>query len=349
MGQEHTDSALERLARAHGIELEYQHVFKGTVRASPDALLAALRALRVPIEKPEQASEALSAWEESEAARLVEPVFVSWAGAPLVLEFQRADPRLPASCLLKLANGEVRDLSSRLDAAPVQTRQIGGRVVAVQQVALDGGLPFGYHELLFEEGHREARSTVISAPPRAYVPPMLEKKPGWGVFLPIYALSSLAARGIASLSEFENVLRWVNGLGGGVVATLPILAAFSEGACADPSPYSPASRLFWNDLYADLGRSPELTQSPRAMAGLEAIRAIEPGGEVDYCAVAAARRKVWDELAQTFFEQGSPDRRAAFQGYLEAQPLAEEYAAFRARTDKHGAWLSWPSGGSPDF
>ena len=35
------------------------------------------------------------------------------------------------------------------------------------------------------------------------------------------------------------------------VATLPILAAFLDEPCAF-SPYSPASRLFWNELYLDL-------------------------------------------------------------------------------------------------
>ena len=39
--------------------------------------------------------------------------------------------------------------------------------------------------------------------------------------------------------------------GGTYVATLPILAAFLDEPCAF-SPYSPASRLYWNELYLDL-------------------------------------------------------------------------------------------------
>src|SRR5688500_9559420 len=48
-------------------------------------------------------------------------------------------------------------------------------------------------------------------------------------------------------------MNWVRELGGKVVATLPLLAGFD----AEPSPYSPVSRLFWNERYLDVEALPE--------------------------------------------------------------------------------------------
>ena len=42
-----------------------------------------------------------------------------------------------------------------------------------------------------------------------------------------------------------------------MVATLPLLAAFLDEPF-EPSPYAPASRLFWNELYLDPRRLPEM-------------------------------------------------------------------------------------------
>ena len=58
-------------------------------------------------------------------------------------------------------------------------------------------------------------------------------------------------------------MEWVSGLGGNVVATLPFLASFLDKPC-DPSPYTPVSRLFWNEFYIDVTRVPEMARCPEA-------------------------------------------------------------------------------------
>ena len=68
--------------------------------------------------------------------------------------------------------------------------------------------------------------------------------------------------GCGSFSDLGDLRRWVEGLGGSVTATLPLFAQFLDESMLEPSLYSPASRLFWNETYIDVTRAP----------GLEGIR-----------------------------------------------------------------------------
>lgn len=99
-------------------------------------------------------------------------------------------------------------------------------------------LPRGYHTL-------NGETLLIHAPRKAFAPP--EKT--WGLFLPLYAVPPNGG----DLGDLEAYIKWTRELGGHVVATLPLLAAFDD----EPSPYSPVSRLFWNERYLDVDRLPE--------------------------------------------------------------------------------------------
>ena len=81
-------------------------------------------------------------------------------------------------------------------------------------------------------------------------------------------------RHVASLlrSKETNAVTWLGDLGGGMFSTLPLLAAFLGDGPFDPSPYAPASRLFWNEIYVDPRRTPEFARSRRARARLPAPR-----------------------------------------------------------------------------
>src|SRR5207302_8021106 len=115
----------------------------------------------------------------------------------------------------------------------------------------------------------QVHSLLISAPLRAYdLEDALAQRP-WGVFLPLYALNSERSWGAGDFADLEALTEWVTSLGGGMVATLPLLAAFLDEPF-EPGPYSPASRLFWNEFYLDVFRIPELAQCPAAQALLQA-------------------------------------------------------------------------------
>src|SRR5262249_13964435 len=108
------------------------------------------------------------------------------------------------------------------------------------------------------------------------------------------------------------------------------------------SPYSPASRLFWNEFYIDFTRIPEFV----ANADAKRLAANMPARTkyVDYKRVMAWKRRVLEELARAFFSTATPQRLDAFGKFAREHRGAEEYAQFRAVTDQLGkGWNQWPA------
>jgi 4-alpha-glucanotransferase len=331
------------LARSYGVQTSYQDALGNPVEASPDSLLGALRALQASVETFADVPEALRERQEELARRLIEPVVVAWDGHAPSIELRPGGDRGSLAYHLDLEGGErqaqVVDLQSLPETWGAEGSAHGGR-----RLALPERLPFGYHRLTVELDGRVAESMVISAPGRCFVG---DGKPLWGVFLPLYALRTARSWGAGDFSDLETLAEWTASLGGGVVATLPLLAAFLDEPF-EPSPYAPASRLFWNELYVDPRRLPEmedcqaarrLIESPEFLREVEALRAAP---RVDYARLAALKRRVLEELAQRFFARPG-DRQADFDRFVAGKPGLENYAAFRAVGDRRGdSWHSWP-------
>jgi 4-alpha-glucanotransferase len=200
-----------------------------------------------------------------------------------------------------------------------------GRVVLEEGREASSGeaLPSGYH--LLHAGGRE--TLVISAPSRCFE---RTGERGWGVFLPLYSLRSARNWGIGDLTDLGALIEWTHRLGGDVVGTLPLLAAFLDRPF-DPSPYAPASRLFWNELYVDVERAPELERSPGARGIVESsefrrlVDRAREGQHVDHGLVFSLKRRVLEMLAREWDGDPPPDE------------LLGEYAVFRAGPDADGA------------
>ena len=154
--------------------------------------------------------------------------------------------------------------------------------------------------------------------------------------------SSSAPRRLASretgpagdLSTLRRLVDLVGARGGTHVATLPILAQFLDEPYAY-SPYSPASRLYWNELYLDLGRI-----AAEVGYTLPPAPPIDAGAPIDYRALYKHRRPIIDELAR---------RVMAGEGFLAGvddwarRKGVYDYAAFRAIGEvQRTGWRSWP-------
>jgi 4-alpha-glucanotransferase len=177
-----------------------------------------------------------------------------------------------------------------------------------------GRVPTGYHRLKMDTGQE---SLVISAPTKAFIP----KEKRWGLFAPVYA----AGRG--NLRDFQSFTEWMGKFNGSVAATLPLLATFLSKPF-EPSPYSPISRLFWNEFYID--------------AAVEAV--IGASRLVDYRSEMEQKRAVLEEMARRFFAEPRNGHHLRFQEFLNRSQGVEDYARFRAVTDRLGkGWRAWPA------
>jgi 4-alpha-glucanotransferase len=344
---------LHALARLHGIQTRYLDMRDEWQHATPEGLLAALRALGAPVAGGADVPDALRGRRLELARRGLEPVAVAWDGLPPVMEL-----RLPAAvagtarCELRLEDGPVRCWTPRLEELAVRGADaVEGERRIARQLALPGPLPPGYHRLVVEAGDERHEALVIAAPLKTFTPPGRDRR--WGAFLPLYSLRTERDWGAGDLTDLERLTAWIGELGGSLAGTLPLLATFLDEPF-EPSPYSPASRLFWNELYLDPERAPNLAAAPAARRLLESpalaaekqrLRALE---QVDYRALAALKRPVLQALADAFFgveagaSAGADD--AALARFLEEQPLAESYARFRATGERRReVWHLWPA------
>lgn len=138
------------------------------------------------------------------------------------------------------------------------------------------------------------------------------------------------------LTDFENLMDWMYSMGGSVGATLPLLGAFLDEPF-EPSPYSPATRLFWNEFYIDLERIPEF-------AGHDPLKPARKTKYVDYRGVMAQKRRVLEELSRAFFADATPERLQAFGKFVRENRGVEDYAQFRAVTGRQRKpWSAWPA------
>ena len=343
---------LGRLARAYGVQTAYYDITHKRVQASPYTLLAVLRALGAPLAKAEEARDALRERERARWRRPCEPVVVAWDGGPaeLSLRLPRTVSDARIGLHLRLEDGGVLNLPCDLSLLPAaQGTEVEGERYVVKTVDLPDGLPLGYHRLTAEVGGKTAETLVIAAPRKAYAPREEGGGKDWGVFLPLYALHSRRSLGSGDLTDLADLMEWVSGLGGKVVGTLPLLAAFLSEPF-NPSPYAPASRLFWNEFYLDVVRVPEfsacapareLLSSPGFCDQVDALRAAPL---VDYRRGMALKRRVIRELARSFFAGSDPGRRGALEQFLASNPDAEEYAVFRATGERQRSpWPAWPA------
>jgi 4-alpha-glucanotransferase len=340
---------LQQLADWYGAEQWYYDDRGQRTEATEEALLTILGILGAPLKRVEEADDALRHRQQEMWQRVLEPVFIAWDGWPGDITLKLPNHNAGAGkleCRLAIENGRTHEWSVALDTLPVrEAAEVEGVAYTVRALSLVGPLPLGYHQFSVRRGSAMWETVIIAAPVQSYSP---ESGIGrtWGVFLPAYAIRSARNWGAGDLTDLENLIRWVQGMGGGLVGTLPLNAAFLDERC-EPSPYSPASRLFWNEFYVDPTRAAEFTRCREAkafIASSEFRQLCEAAKEeplIDYQPLAKAKRHVLELLAQNLPARSA--RRTAFDTYVKTHPRAEDYARFRAAGERAGvAWCNWP-------
>jgi 4-alpha-glucanotransferase len=345
-----TTRRLVLLARMHGVQRSYWNIFGERKTAGPEALLATLRALAVPVDGLGDVEEAIIETRRSYWQQLCAPVHVFWDGhgGQIVLRIPDRLARHALRCQLRAEGGAERTWEVAIGDLPVRRNAtFDGQGISTRLLPLPDDLAFDYYELSLAAGDVSAQCLLIVAPTRIPTP---ENSAEWGVFLPLYALRSRRSFGIGDLTDLEDLLRWVVSLGGDTIGTLPLLPVFLD-APHHASPYSAASRLFWNELYVDPTAAPELHESPEAQALLASTEFQQKADDlnrsdlVPYADVAALRLQVLGALADSFFAstESSDERHAEYRRFMEDHPQVARYAAFRAAMESAGGpWPTWP-------
>lgn len=336
---------LQRLARSYGVLTKYRDGFRETREPSEESVVAVLRSLGAPISGLHEVESALAERRRASWARPLEPVIVSWLGTSTSFQLRLPQNLLGArvECTLELESGEAKSWALFVEAsAVVREARVGGETYHLLRINCEIDVPVGYHNIHISVAGQSSSALLIRAPPSA---PALENT--WGVFLPLYALHTEQSLGAGDLSDLSRLIDWVHNLGGGLTGILPLLATFPES----PSPYTPVSRLFWNEFYLDPRRLPEWSACPEARAYVDSaevqatLSQSNQSRYVDFDASLAIKRKLIEMLAGAL----SGDRLQQYRQALEDSPSLQRYAEFRARVERESSGSSDSNGDAADY
>ena len=285
-------SRLRGLARRLDIAVTYTSAWGRPVAVPDSTIVSIIESLGISTTGRGWIPRASAAIDATEAAINIDPVLVAWDGAfDAAASFARVDK----------GSIVVRD-------------EYGVDVTAV--VLGDDRLPFGYYDIAVD-----ATSALLISAPRHLPRPTARNT---CVFAPLYALRPPDSSRWADLRELDAFVSWVGQAGGDGILTLPLLAGFFDHP-SEPSPYAPASRSMWNELYA-------VVERPSVDAH---------GTFVDYDAAYVATRNGIENIGRAI--DHDPSMARDYLQFLEAHPTVDEYARFRAAGEQHGRnWRQWP-------
>ncbi len=179
-------------------------------------------------------------------------------------------------------------------------------------------LPVGCHTLVVESGAHVEECTIVVPPTK--MPGLAHDRAWSSLFVPAYALWERDDT-LPSFDHLGRVAQILCERDIDMLSTLPLYATFLDDPF-DPSPYSPISRLHWNEVYlAD--RS--LPTAP--VPGLTDV--------VDWRTVAQRRRRQLVAAARS----ADPDTLARLDRFIADHPDVGAYARFMAERDEVGGEL----------
>lgn len=366
-----TEIATKITALGHlcGIASEYTDNFGRRRRTSRAAIQALLTTMGVPWEEPQQLDLELARRRLRPFHRLLEPVQVirPGTGSGQVAIYPWTPTRkLPAKLevwgeiVAETGHRSLWEAAVKVPAVQV-SRAVDDGFRTRLKLPLPPGLGLGYYDLTLriKAGNREEaeKTRLIVAPAQAYLPEWLAPgRRAWGFNLPLYGLMSEGDWGIGDFAGLMEMITWAGELGGAFVGVNPLHAPAPQED-ADPSPYSPSSRLFLNFLYLNLEMAPEFPACPEAQVLLASpefkslrtrLRAAEL---VAYPQVYRLKRQVLGWLSQTFQDlHGPPEaprtpRGQEFAGFLAAKGKSlSNFGQYCALADflGHSDWRRWP-------
>jgi 4-alpha-glucanotransferase len=341
--------SLRQLADLCGVLTSYVGVDRRTRVIEPDVARSVLGALGVSAGNDREVASSIADVRSRRAGVVIEPVLTHRFTGSDAISVRLPKGIAPGATWITVRPDGGKPCRRRVSDVAREPRSVGREAgdpiqsgaerhqrfdVELERVVPE--LAPGYHRVEVEAPGMEASALLIAAPacPRP--------RRGWGVFLPLHALRTEHDWGIGSYPDLGELVRWTSRAGGSMVGTLPLYPVLLEDP-VDPSPYRPASRLAYNELFVDPTVQPEFALDRRARALLESVafvRQLEAARDrvlVDYAAAARCRRAVLEPMAELLHDGDSP-RRRALETFAVANPHIVAYAQFRAAGEVGRRW-----------
>ena len=237
-----------------------------------------------------------------------------WLWAPIGTE--RIDVKV-----IPQAGGTEQTCNFRLNDLTYYRRRGAMRI----KITLPRAVEEGYYTIVVNFDDQRRECFLIAAPSK-----LEDGSKSWGLFAPTHALPS--ANGLGGFSELEEAARLVANEGGSFIGILPLLAAVYEGAGSTVSPYSPASRLFYNEIYLGLDDLPGGEKADLSAERSE-LKKLADEKFVPYEKIYEVKRRAIAKAARALRALG-PDK--AFEDFIRETPHLEEFAEMTGGKDEDG-------------
>jgi 4-alpha-glucanotransferase len=191
-------------------------------------------------------------------------------------------------------------------------------------------------------GHRAEDACLVVCRDRAYQGEETAPRRMWALGVQLYGVRSLRNWGHGDFTDLAVLVELTADLGAAGIGLNPLHALFDDRA-SDASPYAPNSRLFLNPLYIDVDAIPEFPGLQAA--GLqEEVERLRTQDVVDYDGVANAKMRALELAYEVFRQQGSMERRHAFDRFRQVRgSTLVRFACFEWLRRKFGhPWWRWP-------
>jgi len=332
------DTALRALAGVHGIAESWRDVWGVEHRVEIDVLRALLRALNVASEIPAEVAQSLAAAEAARWPRRLPALLTADRGTEMSIRLGVPTDRAQGSVRWRIVTPDGASHAGTCNLEPTGHRTLDG----LHGVHLRLTLPsiVGYATLSIQDGALGETELAI-APDAAPAVPLT--KPGWGLGVQIYGLSTGEAGDIGHFGNLARIAAEAAAAGADALAISPVHALFAADAnhC---SPYAPSNRQFLNGLlaYPTLG---DMAEGAARTVGTDLIQ---------YDVAMPARIGALRALFDAFDRDVDANRTlhaefAAFRDW--AGPALEQHASFEALHANHFGgdpalwhWRSWPAG-----
>ncbi len=337
---------LQQLAKAYRIQTSYYDVHQKKKTAKDDALLSILQALQAPLSGYGDLAACWQEVQQREQQQTIDPITIAWDGICPLVPLRLAHTALNKRwlCTLCYENGVETTWPLDLEKLPNHPEPVNAGFIC-KTLTIPLPIPSGYHQLRIESDSQVFSTFIISAPKQMFrhlnfswqasTTTGTDPKKIFGLFTPIYALHSDRSFGCGDLTDLQQFISWTAEQGGRMVATLPLHAAFLDQPC-EFSPYSPISRLFWNEFYLDVRLIPEF-------AGEETppeVQELSQSAIVDYHGIMKYKRVLLQRMQAKC--AANPVRTKELNDFITQHPETKHYAQFRALHEKFQLpWSEW--------